>query len=375
MRKYQIWFWQSIQSPHMGSLASALADRGYKVVFVSNQILSQDRLEQGWEKAKLGRAKLKLAKNKRETIRLAKKAPKNSIHFSQGLRGNHLVAHAQKILKQRKLRHWAMLEKINDNGFKGKIRRILYRILFLYWRKHLEGILAIGHGTREWIVERGMQKKYVISFAYFLKKPRINKVLKFSKNNIKNSRYRFIFVGQLIKRKNLDLLIKAIASLKNKKIELWVVGDGPEKENLYSTSNLLIPGQVHWFGSQQMSKISEIINQVDCLVLPSYHDGWGAVVSEALLIGIPVICSDTCGSSVIVKASGFGGIFPSNNQKVLSKMLHKQYKSGKLSENTKQKIASWARCVGAKSGAEYLDQIINIKQNNFDKEPWEKNEL
>ena len=28
--------------------------------------------------------------------------------------------------------------------------------------------------------------------------------------------------------------------------------------------------------------------------------------------------------------------------------------------------------VGAKSGAEYLDQIINIKQNNFDKEPWEK---
>ena len=35
-----------------------------------------------------------------------------------------------------------------------------------------------------------------------------------------------------------------------------------------------------------MSKISEIINQVDCLVLPSYHDGWGAVVSEALLIGM-----------------------------------------------------------------------------------------
>ena len=53
-------------------------------------------------------------------------------------------------------------------------------------------------------------------------------------------------------------------------------------------------------------------------------------------------------------------------------MLHKQYKNGKLSENTKQKIASWARCVGAKSGAEYLDQIINIKQNNFDKEPWGK---
>ena len=375
MSKYQIWFWQNIQSPHMGSLASALADRGYKVTFVINQILSKDRLEQGWEKAKLGKANLKIANNKREIIELAKKAPKNSIHFSQGLRGNHLVAYAQKILKKRKLRHWAMLEKINDNGLKGKIRRILYRIIFLYWRKHLEGILAIGHGTKKWIVERGIQKKYVISFAYFLKEPQTNKVLKFSKNKIKNSRFRFIFVGQLIKRKNLDILIKAIASLKNDKIELWIIGDGPEKESLNSTSNLLIPGQVHWFGSLQMSKISEIINQVDCLVLPSHHDGWGAVVSEALLIGIPVICSDTCGSSVIVKASGFGGIFPSNNEKVLAKMLHKQYKNGKLSKNIKQKIASWARCLGAKSGAEYLDQILNIKQNNFYKEPWNKNEL
>ena len=80
------------------------------------------------------------------------------------------MAHAQKILKQRKLRHWAMLEKINDNGFKGKIRRILYRILFfLYWRKHLEGILAIGHGTKEWIVERGMQK-ICYFFCIFFKK-------------------------------------------------------------------------------------------------------------------------------------------------------------------------------------------------------------
>ena len=99
--------------------------------------------------------------------------------------------------------------------------------------------------TKERIVERGMQKKYVISFGIFFKKPRINKVLKFSKNNIKNSRYRFIFVGQLIKIEKFRFIIKAIASLKNKK-RTWVVGDN-EKENLYSTSNLLIPGQVHWF--------------------------------------------------------------------------------------------------------------------------------
>ena len=55
---HQIWFWQEILSPHMGALAAALAELGYSVIFVANEILSKDRLLQGWEKAKLGKAKL-----------------------------------------------------------------------------------------------------------------------------------------------------------------------------------------------------------------------------------------------------------------------------------------------------------------------------
>ena len=50
-----------------------------------------------------------------------------------------------------------------------------------------------------------------------------------------------------------------------------------------------------------MSKIGNTIYQADNLVLPSSHDGWGAVTTEALMVGTPVICSDTCGSSLIVK--------------------------------------------------------------------------
>ena len=132
MKKFdhQLWFWQEILSPHMGALAAELAKLGYKVIFVANEILSKDRIKQGWEKAKLGKAKLRLATNKDAVIRLAEKAPKQTIHFCDGLRGNGLISNVQKILRTRDLRHWAMLEKIDDRGFKGKIRRVLYRILF-----------------------------------------------------------------------------------------------------------------------------------------------------------------------------------------------------------------------------------------------------
>ena len=121
-----------------------------------------------------------------------------------------------------------------------------------------------------------------------------------------------------------------------------------------------------------MSKVPEMINQVDCLVLPSLHDGWGAVTSESLMTGTPVICSEACGSSIVVKASKVGGIFSSNNQKNLANILYKQYKAGKICDRERQKIARWAKCLGARSGAKYLDQILNNKDNNFINEPWKK---
>ena len=93
-----IWFWQRTQTPHMGALAAALAKNGHKVYFIANNILSKKRIEQGWEKARLGNATFKLVTNKDAVIRLAKKAPKNSIHLCQGLHSNGLVNNAQKII-------------------------------------------------------------------------------------------------------------------------------------------------------------------------------------------------------------------------------------------------------------------------------------
>jgi glycosyltransferase involved in cell wall biosynthesis len=365
-----IWFWQTMLTPHMGSLAAALAKRGYNVNFVSNEILSKERLKLGWEKAKLSKAKFILAINENNIGRIVEKITKNSIHFCQGLRGNGLVNYTQKILRKRGLRHWIIIEKIDDRGLKGKFKRVLYRLLFVYWKKYLEGVLAIGCGTKNWIIKLGINKKKIYSFAYFLKSPKISsRKMQFGKK-IKNRFYRFIFVGQLIKRKNIELLINAISTLGLKDIELWIVGDGPEKEQLQFLANLLLPKQVNFFGTLPMSKIPKIIVKTDCLVLPSISDGWGAVSSEALMVGTPVICSDACGSSAAVKASKVGGVFVSKDLKSLAKILYKQYKIGKISITQRKTISKWAKCLDANSGAKYLDLILNNTNKNLIKEPW-----
>ena len=115
-----------------------------------------------------------------------------------------------------------------------------------------------------------------------------------------------------------------------------------------------------------------MLSQVDCLVLPSRYDGWGAVVTESLMVGTPVICSNKCGSSIIVQASKVGYVFPANNIAALSSHLNNQYIEGPVSIKERQKIISWGKNLGANSGAKYLETIINTKQDKLltIKLPW-----
>ena len=369
-----IWFWQTIVTPHMVALAAALAERGFKVNYVANEILSKERTKIGWKMPELGKVKLLLATNKDAVIRYALNAPEDSIHLCQGLRGNGLVSYAQRVIRKRDLRHWVMMETIDDIGWIGFVKKVLYRILSLYWRNHLTGVLAIGCKAPEWFVARGMERSLVYPFAYFLKEPKINNLLNTSIKKNKKRSFRFIFVGRLINRKKVDLLIKAIAALKLKEIEFWIVGagDDTEEQHLRSLANLLLPKKVFWLGVLPIKQISNVMLKADCLVLPSLHDGWGAVVSEALMVGTPVVCSDKCGSSAVVEASGVGSVFSTNNQKALMDSLNNQYEKGLVSSKQRQKIMKWSRCLGASSGAKYLESILNFKNNkvNLIKLPW-----
>ena len=369
-----IWFWQRMVTPHMVALAAALAERGFKVNYVANEILSKERTKIGWKMPELGKVKLLLATNKDAVIRYALNAPEDSIHLCQGLRGNGLVSYAQRVIRKRDLRHWVMMETIDDIGWIGFVKKVLYRILSLYWRNHLTGVLAIGCKAPEWFVARGMERSLVYPFAYFLKEPKINNLLNTSIKKNKKRSFRFIFVGRLINRKKVDLLIKAIAALKLKEIEFWIVGagDDTEEQHLRSLANLLLPKKVFWLGVLPIKQISNVMLKADCLVLPSLHDGWGAVVSEALMVGTPVVCSDKCGSSAVVEASGVGSVFSTNNQKALMDSLNNQYEKGLVSSKQRQKIMKWSRCLGASSGAKYLESILNFKNNkvNLIKLPW-----
>lgn len=354
-----VWFWQRIVSPHMAGLAAALAARGREVTYVAEQAMSGERESQGWHVPDLGTARLEFATSADEVVRLVGMAPADSIHICQGFRANGLVGVARKALAKRGLRQWVVMETVDDAGWRGGLKRLLYRSLIFLWRGRIEGVLAAGHGTTGWLEARGMPPRSIYPFAYFLPD---TSLLSRSPPQQEHP-FRVLFAGQFIDRKGVDLLFDALAQLDGTPpADLALAGSGPREHALRRQAETRLEGRVIWLGRKPQQDIPALMAEADCLVLPSRHDGWGAVVSEALMAGTPAICSDRCGAAGVVLASGCGGVFPAGDVQALAAALRREVARGRQMPDGRSALANWARCLGAKAGAEYLDAVLTQKE-------------
>ena len=163
--------------------------------------------------------------------------------------------------------------------------------------------------------------------------------------NTSGSKLKLLYVGSLSHRKNVQCLLKAVSLLRKEEqdqMEIGLVGDGDERGALERLADGLATS-VRFYGTQPMENIPEIMEQYDILVLPSLHDGWGAVVNEALTLGLYVICSDRCGAKYLLKNPVNGAVFMSNSASDLMYKLHEcMLRMGELRNQTLQRI-EWSQ--------------------------------
>jgi glycosyltransferase involved in cell wall biosynthesis len=101
-----------------------------------------------------------------------------------------------------------------------------------------------------------------------------------------------IFVGRLIKEKNIDILLKTVGLVRNKfpSIVCHIVGNGPEKGKLVDlVVEYGLISKVLFFNSMEHDEVIARIKSSKMLILPSSREGFGIVVMEAFACGIPVI--------------------------------------------------------------------------------------
>lgn len=135
---------------------------------------------------------------------------------------------------------------------------------------------------------------------------------------------KFVYVGRLASEKNLAMLIGAFARVSHPDWELLFVGDGPERSKLEKLSaDAGIAGNVRFVGGYPWYEVPGWLAQSDVLVLPSHSEPWGLVVNEAMVCGMPVIVSQTCGCVADLVRDGVNGFtFDPGRQTDLEKHLN-----------------------------------------------------
>lgn len=337
----------------MAHLAVSMVERGHEVIYVAERPLDEERLALGWQVTDLPGVTLHFAKSPIEAHSLAMSARGSSVHLTQGFRSNGIVEFAQKTIRLRGLRHYVVMETVDQRGWKGWLKSALYAWHLHRWKNGLEGVLAIGTDTPDWIRRLSPASLSIFPFAYFLQEPTYR-----PSDPAANKPFRFLFVGALVQHKRVSLLLKCLGQLSEKAFEVEIVGDGPLRDSLIGLANIVLPGRVIFSGAVPISTIPNHMANADCLILPSEHDGWGAVVSEALMAGTPVICSAACGSHGVVLASGRGGVFPTYDTSELCRLLTDAIAFGKSSEKLRDELRSWARCLSTTAGAAYLENLL-----------------
>jgi glycosyltransferase involved in cell wall biosynthesis len=126
---------------------------------------------------------------------------------------------------------------------------------------------------------------------------------------------RFVYVGRLVRSKGVDILLEAFEEVvaRGCAISGLIIGEGPLRQKLRTqaeTAGILGSsgqqrGKVFFAGWQSQAQVAELLIGEDCLVLPTLLESGGAVLLEAMAVGLPVIATnwggpaeyvdDTCG--------------------------------------------------------------------------------
>lgn len=364
----KIYFYKTIVCPHMIGLAESLANLGHEVFYVFQKSVSERRLALGWSELSVENVKLIKLESLHEVKSFIEEIPPDSVHVCQGLKSSPIIKNIKVRLSERGIKHYVIMETVKDSGFKGVLKKFYYSYSFKRYNSSIEGVLAIGKKTPSWVVDRGVEKSKVFPFAYFVSNSEADVA---DGENMKppTDFLKVIFVGQAIKRKRLDLLVDGVRLVPNS--YLTVIGSGPLQLEIKKKCEEQIFGRYDWLGVIPREYIPEKISEADVLVLPSDFDGWGAVITESLMVGTPVICSNACGAAEVVAASKVGGVFEVGSLEDLAFLLEKE-SLVKSAREKRKSIRRWAKKIASDAGAEYFHRIICFSNGGVDKPapPW-----
>ena len=96
-----------------------------------------------------------------------------------------------------------------------------------------------------------------------------------------------LFAGRLVAKKGVQDLLIAMQTVK---ATCGIIGDGEERQALERTAKALgVENRVEFFGAVSEEKLYGLLKGCRCFAFPSYEEGYGIAIAEAILAQRPVV--------------------------------------------------------------------------------------
>ena len=181
-----------------------------------------------------------------------------------------------------------------------EIVRLKVQTLLLYRFKHLFSgeIHSLYYvGVEDEVFAQEVSKYSMRIPEQALTRRQLNKVNSIHSGT--NTNLKLVWIGELVPRKNIEVLLEALRKSPN--LELTVIGDGPLKPILKDKyEDLLSNGVVNFTGKIAREEVFSYLNNSDILVHTSYREGTATTIVEAISNGNFVVAIDIGGHSCLI---------------------------------------------------------------------------
>lgn len=221
---------------------------------------------------------------------------------------------------------------------------------------------TIGPWAKKDMLRIGVDESKIVPWGYFVA-PSDQESKRHCSPPSSTSILKVLWVGRMLHWKRVDTIIRAVCELEKRcgggqwKIQLTLVGDGPEKLRLQSLANRTIEQSnnqtITFLPSQPIAKIREIMREHDVYVLSSNaEEGWGAALNEALEEGMVAVGTCEAGSSATILGEEW--LFHAGDYRRVAELLEECVARKRAGELRGQGIGAWS----AEGAANRLLEII-----------------
>lgn len=126
-------------------------------------------------------------------------------------------------------------------------------------------------------------------------------------------------VGELIKRKNHEMILRALGGMKESKWKYVIVGRGVLLDHLKNIARECgIEDRVIFLGYRR--DIPEMLHACDLFVFTSFQEGLPVAIMEAMAAGAPILCTKNRGTADLIEDGVSGAFTEMNAEDLRAKM-------------------------------------------------------